>query len=92
VRWVYVLNGADNSSDYAFLGGCYPNGRYYYSDKSKLTPDAPSAKAFDWFWLHQEDTRLRVFISRPCRICGGKLTVPASILRGMGPDCASRNA
>lgn len=90
--FVAVLTGADNTNSYTYLGyiraGVYRHGRA----KSKIGADAPSALAFDWFHraIHQPalPTTLRVWHEGRCGKCAKKLTVPASVATGFGPDCA----
>ncbi len=90
-RWVRVLIGPHNDTDFEYMGGILCDNRgFRVSPKSKIPADAPSAKAFLWFWAHQEDPRVSVYLTRSCLRCGGKLTTPESILRGMGAECASK--
>lgn len=76
---------------YRFNGAC---SRYnvagYISDRIKLT-------ILPWTWdrlvnkgLDLPDV-IEVWHEGGCKHCGKKLTVPASIELGMGPDCASMN-
>jgi uncharacterized protein DUF6011 len=92
-HFVSLLNGPDNEGSYAYLGHFFgPD--YVHGRKSIYKPDAPSAKAFAFFAkclaagkLHEA---LEVYHEGRCGACGRKLTVPESILTGLGPDCSER--
>ena len=100
--FVAVLTGLDNESSYSYLGTLRreyaPGTSYVYKHgaKSKISADAPSAKAFAWTWANIKQGRipntLEVWHEAKCARCGRKLTVPASIESGWGPECASREA
>lgn len=93
-RWfIGVLSGPDNTTDYVFLGSVIGAGGQYFQRgfRSVIQPAAPSCKAFTWFWgslragtLHD----VEVWHEGRCGRCGRVLTVPESIDRGIGPDCA----
>ncbi len=88
---VGVLVNPDNTQDYQFLGTIFDQERYRHGKKSHLSPDAPSARAFDWFWRHVDhldDLPLAFHKSASCCRCGRLLTTPESIKRGIGPECA----
>lgn len=91
--FVALLNGPDNESDYAYLG-LLRNGVYEHGRKSQIGLDAPSAKAFLYFGAAlSSDTlpaQLQVWHEGRCGRCARKLTVPASVERGIGPECAGR--
>jgi len=99
-HFVSVLNGPENETSYAYMGwlsrttGDYVHGK---RDKAKVGYDAPSATAFRWFYEKVvQDNRtpdemgVEVWHEGRCGACGRKLTVPESIARGIGPECASR--
>ena len=98
--FVSVLTGSDNESSYTYLGTLraeYAPGTSYvwkHGVKSKISPDAPSAKAFAWVWANLKQGRipdsLEVWHEGKCCRCNRKLTVPASIESGIGPECARR--
>jgi hypothetical protein len=96
-RWyVYVLTGPNNLYDYTYIGELNPNsGEYVHLNSSKIKENAWSIRfikrilACMWedklndisknnFDLHHEGR---------CGRCGKKLTVPSSILSGLGPIC-----
>lgn len=93
-HFVGVLTGVDNHSSYTFLGSIFRETEYRLGQRSKIAFDAPSARAFSWFWkalsrnvLHP---KLEVWHEGTCGRCGRKLTVPESIASGLGPECARR--
>jgi hypothetical protein len=100
-RWfVKVLQGPCNETHYGYLGTIFDKGqwglKFYHGKKSKIGPEAQSAKAFAWAW-----PRIAAAILPPglefwhegsCCVCGRKLTVPSSIELGIGPVCAANLA
>lgn len=94
--FVSLLNGPDNYSNYQYLGVVRPDREAYafqLTRKSHATEDAPSVKAFRFFFEHAAlrnaiPEALEVRHEGACGRCGRKLTVPASIDRGIGPECA----
>ena len=92
-HFVGVLTGTDNTSSYSYLGTIYQDGGYKHGRKSKIGEDSISAKAFKWF--HSTvlsrgvmPPQLTVMHEGKCGRCGRMLTVPESIERGIGPECA----
>lgn len=97
--FVSVLVGNDNETSYAYLGhyrgkvGRWPEvPRFEHGRKSKITTDAPSAKAWRFFdrVVNEDDSMrddLEVWHEGRCGRCGRALTVPESIERGIGPEC-----
>lgn len=92
LHFVSVLTGPDNTNDYTFLGTIFDLATYRHGRKSRISEEAPSAKAFDWFF--RRVTADRDFApavvnheGRCCR-CGRLLTVPESVSSGIGPECA----
>lgn len=90
--FVSVLTGASNSADFTFLGTIFPDGYYARGKKSRIDGDAPSARAFAWFWARlaggQIPASCEVWHEGRCGRCGRALTVPESIASGIGPTCA----
>lgn len=95
--FVGVLTGPENESHYDFLGTIFPDGRttvppYRHGMRSRISREAPSAKAFAWFWRATEaghvPESVEVWHEGKCGRCGRKLTVPESIEAGIGPECA----
>lgn len=91
--FVNVLTGADNTSDYAYLG-TVRSGQYAHGRKSRITEDALSAKAFTYVWNHLDGLPpcVEVHHAGRCLRCGRMLTVPESIEMAYGPECAKKVA
>jgi len=96
--FVSLLTGPDNTASYAYLGTLrheYAPGTSWtwkHGVKSKISAEAPSARAFKWLWANLKHGKLPDTVEfwhagRCCR-CNRKLTVPASIESGIGPECA----
>ena len=95
--WVNLLNGPDNVSDYTFMGSFWPQSpagyEYRRSAKVRVAADAPSMKALIYFMrvievqARFDIANLEVWHEGRCGRCGRKLTVPASIESGFGPEC-----
>jgi hypothetical protein len=88
--FVGVLSGPDNTSHYGYLGfirnGVFKHG----GSKARIAADAPSARAFDWYWRNIDNGALAqvdVHHEGHCGRCGRALTVPSSVLSGFGPEC-----
>lgn len=90
LHFVSVLRGPENTADYAYLGTIFPDGSYHHGKKSKVTADAPSAKAFAWLWTHLDSSDIEIWHAGRCSRCGRQLTTPESIREGLGPVCRER--
>lgn len=93
VSFVKVLTGQDNETDYSYLG--LINGpRFTRTAKSRISADAPSAKALEWAWKALSGGRLpdtlAIYHEGRCGRCNRALTVPESIESGFGPECGGR--
>jgi len=95
VRFVSLLTGSDNTRDYSYLGIVRGvGGRPVYTHggaKARLGADAPGARAVEWMLgrvLRGEAPGCEVWHQGACLRCGLDLTVPESIARGLGPECA----
>lgn len=90
IRFVSVLKGPNNETDYGYLG-FIKGGKYVHGVKSKIGADAPSAKAARWVCQRtvegQPIAGVTVFHEGKCGRCGRRLTVPESIESGFGPEC-----
>ena len=86
--FVKVLTGSDNEADYTYLG-LIKNNIYWHGRKSRISRDAISARAFEWFWsnISRLPDGLQVMHNGRCGRCGRTLTVPESIASGFGPEC-----
>ena len=103
-HFVSLLNGSDNESDYQFFGTIFNQEAFRHSKNSRITAEAPSAKAFAFLWHHIDNapiklpsgeivppmSLLEVHHEGKCCCCGRKLTVPESIESGIGPECAKK--
>lgn len=91
-HFVSLLNGPDNTEDYQFLGTIFADKTYRHGRKSSVSETASSAVAISYFLRFLLQGRVsdlvEVWHEGKCGRCGRKLTVPASIERGLGPDCA----
>jgi len=92
--FVSVMNGPDNERNYSYMGTVFAkkNGEKVFklTRKSKVTKEAMSLKAFVYVMHNLYRNTLngvQIFHEGRCGRCGRKLTVPASILNGIGPEC-----
>ena len=98
VRFVSLLRGADNESDYSYLGRVDATGKLWIGRKvpkpGDISRGAPSALAFDYAWQHLAKGSipplLEIWHEGRCGRCNRKLTVPASIESGFGPECITK--
>lgn len=90
--FVGLLTGPDNEASYSYVGAL--NGTFKLTKASKFTPDSIPVRAFNFFWNHVDQGKMppqmEVRHSGHCGRCGRTLTVPESIDRGIGPECASK--
>ena len=95
--FVSLLNGPDNESDYIYLGmifGDEPDFRTTRASRMDMT--STPARAIKFFCNKvlrdkraPNELHLEFRHEGRCGRCNRKLTVPASIDRGIGPECAS---
>jgi hypothetical protein len=94
LHFVRVLIGPDNTSQYAYLGLIRDRASYEHGRKSRITPDASSARVMSWVFPRLVagtlPEHIRIYHEGSCGRCGRKLTVPESVERGLGPECAQR--
>lgn len=91
-HFVDLLTGPDNENSFQYLG-YIREGVFQHGKKSRISPEAPSARAFQWLWSHLSHgmdftKHAELWHEGRCGRCGRKLTVPESIDRGIGPECA----
>ena len=91
-HFVSVLTGSDNESSYSFLGTVFDPHHYRHGRHSRISEDAPSARAFDWLFRQLSAGRslppqVHVCHCGKCGRCGKTLTVPESVDSGFGPEC-----
>jgi hypothetical protein len=97
-RWfVSLLNGPDNTANFVYVGlvdAVTGQLAFRQTAKAKVSADAPSVRGFKYFWNAVSTERMpKDMIVRhegKCGRCGRKLTVPESIDRGIGPECAGK--
>lgn len=93
--FVSFLSGPDNNNDYLYLG-VIDRDRFRTTTKSvgQLANGFPPATAFAWMFHHARNCgtirpSLEFWHEGRCGRCGRMLTVPESIERGIGPECAA---
>lgn len=104
--FISLLTGEDNENDFQYFGHMWitwnrlgqRNLVYTLGRKSRISSDAPSMKAWEYFIaiFHDSDTEERlasrlqqveVWHEGRCGRCNRKLTVPESVSSGFGPEC-----
>ena len=98
IYFVNLLTGSDNESAYTYIGQIFSDGTHYvHGKKSRISVDAPGVRAFEWFARMLLSPAspglpdsLEIWHEGKCGRCGRKLTVPESIERGIGPECADK--
>lgn len=92
--FVSLLIGNDNESSYQYMGVIDDLQVFKITKKSRISEGAPSFMAFDFFWRNllvgKINANLEVWHEGRCGRCGRALTVPESIERGIGPECAGK--
>jgi predicted nucleic acid-binding Zn-ribbon protein len=92
-HFISLLSGPDNTSDYRYMATIFSGKDLRWTAKSTVNSDTPSSKAFAWAWgkLIQGvmPAGLEVWHEGRCGKCGRRLTVPESILTGLGPECSA---
>jgi hypothetical protein len=95
-----VLTGPDNTADYTYMGILRPNGagsaagapELVPTRASKISPNAASFRALEWFVQHLASDAVEFHHCGRCARCGRQLTDPESIESGFGPHCRARAA
>jgi hypothetical protein len=86
--WFVSLLANGNEGQFTYLG-IIQGAAFRLTRNSKAGADAPSVKAFTYFWaLRDLPGNLVVRHEGRCGRCGRTLTVPESIDAGIGPECA----
>lgn len=94
--FVKCLRGADNSTDYTYIGCYYADTKYFYPDKKYKGietygwPKSLQAINYLFRFLDNVPDKLKVYHEGKCCVCGRRLTTPESIELGIGPECANR--
>jgi hypothetical protein len=90
VTFVRIRTSGDH---WTFIGTIFNQTRYVHSCKTKVTEDAASVIAFNWFLRHIKQDVLPATVEfwheGRCGKCNRQLTDPESIKRGIGPICAN---
>jgi len=96
MHFVSVMKGADNEQSYTFVGTIFDEKSFKHSRKSMESQDGVASKTINAFMnmlnTKQIHSKLEVWHEGRCGCCGRKLTVPESIVTGLGPLCAARKA
>ena len=97
--FVNLLSGPDNGSDYTYLGKLVPaTGEVRLTAGSRYAEDSQPVqiirRVLARIWAGDlgrvEAAGWRVHHEGRCGRCGKRLTVPASIESGFGPECAGK--
>lgn len=95
VFFVSLMTGTDNEAHYSYIGVIREDSEFRHTTKSKVSEDADSFRAFSWFWRQVSsgsgsplNPAVEFWHEGKCGRCGRLLTVPESIDRGIGPECA----
>jgi hypothetical protein len=88
--FVKVLAGSDNDLDYTYIG-CLAGRRFCRTPNSRVSGDALNWRVFQWLAFYRKSDYdlpacVRVYHEGHCGRCGRRLTVPASISAGFGPE------
>ena len=94
--FVSVLSGADNHESFSYVGVIGSDRKTFkLTQKSKVSADAISYKAFNFFFSQLIEGKLNpdlnIFHSGKCGRCGRVLTTPTSIENGIGPECLKKS-
>jgi hypothetical protein len=93
LRFVSVLTGPDNTSNYSYIG-FIRRGVFFYGRKSKIGETAASVVAYKWAWSWLAKgtlpNGLAIWHEGRCGRCGRTLTVPESVASGFGPECIGK--
>jgi hypothetical protein len=99
-HFVALLTQPDNENGYTFLGTIFlpetgvEYATYRHGRNSSIAVDAEGARAFEWFFknlrVNRLSDQLEVWHEGRCGRCGRPLTVPESIINGLGPECIKR--
>jgi hypothetical protein len=91
-----VLTGPDNERHYTYLGMIQPDALVLRLTKgSKRGPDDLAVKVLIWaLYVVSEGKPIRegyaIHHEGKCGRCGRLLTVPSSVILGLGPECAGK--
>lgn len=92
--FVKSLRGADNLSDYVYIGCYYADTKHFHPEKryegmvTYAWPKSLQAINYMFKFLDNIPDNLHVYHEGRCCVCGRRLTTPESIAAGVGPECA----
>lgn len=88
---IFFVNILTNPEIYQYIGTIV-EGVFRYGKKSKISIDSQSVAVFNYVLNKLKINNLPDFVEvwheGRCGKCGKVLTVPSSIMNGLGPDCA----
>lgn len=91
VYFVSILSGPDNTSSFSYIGIITRDKVFRHTQKSKVSTDTISFKAFNYFFNQVVSNKIKgdinVYHSGVCGRCGRLLTTPSSVTSGFGPIC-----
>jgi hypothetical protein len=92
--FVSLLTGLDNEKSYSYIGTIFNNNNNFVfklTKKSNVTKDSLSYKAFNFFFSlvlkNMRHADLEIYHTGVCGRCSRALTVPESLVTGLGPEC-----
>jgi len=92
IFWVSVFYGTDNNAHWQFIGSIYNKTTFKHSYKSRLPHDIKEVLGFEYLMRALNSSTIpehfEIWHEGRCCRCGRRLTVPSSIERGIGPECA----
>jgi hypothetical protein len=90
---IFFVSVLTNPDVYTYIGIC-DEGNYKHGKKSNINSDSQSVKVFEYMLNKLKSGNLPDFLEvwheGFCGKCGKRLTVPSSILTGIGPDCIKK--
>lgn len=93
--FVALLTGPENTADYTYLG-MLRDLQFHLTRASRMTETSGPVAAVRWIMKHLPSGSFppltEIWHEGRCGRCGRTLTVPESIERGIGPDCAGKGA
>lgn len=94
IRFVKILTGPDNNTNYEYIGYIRDSRFYYGGVKARVNLDSNGVRAFHYAFrflaIERIPEKLEVFHEGKCGRCGRKLTTPSSIQSGFGAKCLER--
>lgn len=94
-HFVVLLSGPDNESDFTYLGMIGQDKRFRLTKASRLPESSAPVFAFKSVFERLTSgaalpSTIEIWHEGRCGRCGRTLTVPESIERGIGPECAEK--